>query len=239
VTNIGGELWVHGKNNKEHYLGCLRRQGADLPIETYQNAYQTGITLEASLTPDQLAALEDVRLGGDLFFKLNILGLGNTDRDKRPQSLQTTLDYRSNQSAWIELLEQIGYKRTMLLEIPIAGDEVSPLFAEAREHLQIAQTHLLSGHYRDAVGACRDVMEALSSALSDEADQTPEEIKTWFEGTRSMGKEKRIRLIRRALKVLTHPARHVDEVTTTIEWKPVDARATIVMTAALLQLVAN
>ncbi len=239
VTNIGGELWVHGKDNKEHYLGYLRRQGVDLPLETYPHINTTSISLEAELSPQRISAIEEVRLGEDLSFRLDIFGIANGDREKDSQPVRATLQYRANQSTWIEILEQMGYKRTMLLEVPIAEDEVSPLFAEARNHLQMAQTHLLRGHYRDAVGACRDVMEALSIALNDERDQLPETIKSWFEDSRSMGKEERIRLMRRAFKVLTNAARHADEIATSIEWGPVDARVSIIIAAALLQMAAE
>jgi len=62
----------------------------------------------------------------------------------------------------------------MLLEIPILDEKVSPRFPEAAEHLRTAQTHLLRGNFRDSVGACRDVMESLSKALSDDQYQLDE-----------------------------------------------------------------
>ena len=129
-----------------------------------------------------------------------------------------TIDHRVNQSAWIEILEQLDYQRTMLIEVPILNDGITdPRFSEARKHLQTAQTHLLGGHYRDAIGACRDVMEALTTVLNDEKDQLPEGISAWFDSTRLMGKKERVHLVRRAFKILTHPARHADQVATAID----------------------
>lgn len=118
-------------------------------------------------------------------------------------------------------------------------DKVSQLFPEAAEHLKTAQTHLLKGHFRDAVGSCRDVMESLSTALSDDKYQPPETIKAWFKDMQTMGKEERLRLVRRALRVLTNPAKHADKVSASIEWGPEDARAVIVMAAILLQMAAE
>lgn len=234
VTNIGGELYVRGKGNQEHFLGYLRRQGTELPLTTFQHTQTGNILLETELDARRVEAIERVRLGGDLFFRMNLYGVANGGCEKSSRSVNATLQYRANQSAWIETLEQMGYRQTMLLEIPVPGDEVSPQLPEAAKHLQTAQTHMLRGHFRDAVGACRDVMESLSTALNDERDQLPEAIKSWFEGTRSLGKEERLRIVRRAFKILTHPARHADEVSTSIEWGPTDARAAIVMAATLL-----
>jgi hypothetical protein len=98
---------------------------------------------------------------------------------------------------------------------------------------------MLRGHFKDAVGTCRDVLELVSSALNDEKEQAPESIKSLFEGTREMDKEQRLRVVRRSLKILTHPARHADQVSTSVEWGPLDASSVIMMTAALLQLAAE
>lgn len=239
VTNIRGEVQVHGKDPRDRYLGNLRRLGTDSSLMTYQHTGNNNFQLEIEMDARRVEAIEEIRLGEDLFFTLTVYGLAYGEREKRSQSVSTTLQYRANQSAWIEILQQMGYRRTMLLEIPLLGDEVSPRFPEAAEHLKTAQTHLLRGHFRDAVGTCRDVIESLSVALSDESAQLPETVKSWFEGTRSMSKEERFRLVRRALKVLTHPARHADEVSASIEWRLTDARAAIVMVATLLQIAAE
>ncbi len=239
VTNIGGDLWVRGNSNQEHFLGYLRRQGAESPIRTYQHTYKGNVHLEIELDARRIEAIERIRLGGDLFFRMNLYGAAYGGREKSSQPVHATLQYRANQGTWIEILGQMGYRQTMLLEIPVPSDEVSLQLPEAAEHLQTAQTHMLQGHFRDAVGACRDVMESLSVALNDERDQPPETIKSWFEGTRAMGKEERLRIVRRSLKILTHAARHADEVSTSIEWGPTDARVAIIMAAALLQLAAG
>jgi hypothetical protein len=217
-------------------LGYLRRQGTEFPLTTYQHTSTRNITLEIELDARRIEAIERVRIGGDLFFRVNLCGVAHGGREKSSQPVHATLQYRANQSTWAEVLEQMDYRQTMLLEIPVPRDDTGPQLPEAAKHLQTAQTHMLRGHFRDAVGACRDVMESLSAALNDEGDQLPEVIKSWFEGTRSMGKEERLRIVRRAIKILTHPARHADEVSTSIEWGPTDARAAIIMAAALLHL---
>jgi hypothetical protein len=239
VTNIGGELKVSGKDRNERFLGYVQRQGVNTSLVTYDHTATGQLQFEIELDTRRTAAIEDIRHGGDLNFTLNLYGIARGVSDDRQHNVNASLRYRANQSTWVEVLDQMGYRKTMLLEIPILEEKVSPLFPEAAEHLKTAQTHLLKGHFRDAVGSCRDVMESLSTALSDDKHQPPETIKAWFKDMQNMGKEERLRLVRRALRVLTNPARHADEVSASIGWNPEDARAVIVMAATLLQMAAE
>ncbi|MBI3183715.1 MAG: hypothetical protein HYZ28_16375 [Myxococcales bacterium] len=147
----------------------------------------------------------------------------------------TTLSYDVNQGTWVELLRTMGYADRMLLEVPAPGSIQNPQLKDAVDQLRQAHQHLLEGRWRDAVGSCRDVVEALGRGIGDgdEVDrvQVPAPL---FENTRQMDKAGRLRVLRRALKVLTHPARHRDEVAVNIEWTPSDARAVVSMMAALL-----
>jgi len=239
VTNIGGTMEVCGKDSSARFLGYLRRESPESPLVTYDHTNNGNFQFEIELDAKRIEAIEHIRLGGDLNFTLNIYGIAHNASDGRSHTVRASLQYRANQSTWIEVLDKMGYRRIMLLEIPILDEKVSPRFPEAAEHLRTAQVHLLRGHFRDSVGACRDVMESLSKALSDDKYQPDEAVKSCFKSTRSMGKEERLRLIRRAVTVLTHPARHADEVSSSIEWSPMDARAVMVMTATLLQLAAG
>lgn len=239
VTNIGGALEVRGKDTAGRFLGNVRRESPESPLMTYEHTNKGNLQFEIEMDVRRIEAIEHIRLGGDLNFTLKIYGVARSASDGRSRTVTAFLQYRANQSTWIEVLDQMEYRRTMLLEIPILDEKVSPRFPEAAEHLHMAQTHLLRGHFRDSVGACRDVMESLSKALSDDKYQPEDVVKSWFKATRSMCKEERLRLIRRAVTVLTHPARHADEVSASIEWGPIDARAVIVMTATLLQLAAG
>jgi hypothetical protein len=239
ITNIHGELWVRGKEGPEYFLGNIGRQGANLPLTTYQHTNKEYLPLEIELDSRRIDSLERIRCGGDLFFRLNLYGVGTAGRQNRPQPANTILQYRANQSTWIEILEQMNYRKVILLEIPMPEKEDLAQFQQAADSLRTAQTHMLRGHFKDAVGTCRDVLELVSSALNDEKEQAPESIKSLFEGTREMDKEQRLRVVRRSLKILTHPARHADQVSTSVEWGPLDASSVIMMTAALLQLAAE
>ena len=235
TTNITGEMWVHGANSREHYLGCLRRQGMESPIVTYPRTSKDQLRLELELEGGRIEAVERIRLGGDLFIGLDVHGMAYS-AGERPRPVEATLHYKANQATWLEVLEQMGYRKTMLLEIPIPGDEAGPELSEAAKYLREAQEQLLHGKWRQAVAACRDVLESLSIALGDNKWKPPADLKRMLEVTKGMGKEERIRLMRWAMMPLTHAAKHADEVTARIEWNMVDARAVIIMTASVLQM---
>jgi len=138
--------------------------------------------------------------------------------------------FEVNQTSWIKVLGQLGYAKLMLLEVPLL-DGLGPAFDEASGHLRKAKAAMLRGEYREAVGCCRDVIEALTRALRDKDEQLAKLVTN----TRELDKAERLRLLRQALKVLTHPARHADEVAAAIEWTRTDAVAVITMTAAVMQ----
>jgi hypothetical protein len=236
LTNLNGELFVVGKNGAKHFLGCLRRQGVNSPITTSKYGSNQTINFETELDAARIEAIEKIRLGGDLHFYFSFHGVGSSVQWGTQQLNQVELCYPANQSTWIKILEQIGYRKTLLLEVPLLPEEISPTFANAIKHLQNAQTQLLQGQYRNTVSECRDVLEAISVALDDEKEQTPVELKAWFSDTRSMSKEHRIRLMRRAFKVLTHASKHADNNAASIEWGPTDARMALSMAASLLQM---
>jgi hypothetical protein len=87
---------------------------------------------------------------------------------------------------------------------------------------------MLRGEYREAVGQCRDVLESISRGLRDKDQQPTKPQQEWT-------KAERLQRVRSAMRLFTHPARHVDEVTATFEWSRIDAASTITMCAALLQ----
>jgi hypothetical protein len=146
------------------------------------------------------------------------------------------LCYPANQSTWSKILEQIGYRKTLLLEIPLLPEEINPAFGNAIQHLQNAQTQMLQGHWRNTVSECRDVLESISVALADKNEQTPEVLKSWFSDTQNMNKDQRIRLMRRAFTVLTNASKHADNNAASIEWSPTDAKMALSMAASLLQM---
>ena len=227
-----GDLQIEGR-----YTGSLKlfQELGQFSIGQYQGSFPVVLVTDLSLR--QLQAIEDLRQGKGLTIGVNIamtcwgkLHGGNG----LLRASSGHLSYQVNQGAWIEVLNELGYRKIMLLEIPDLADSLAPELTETVAHLSKAQQALHRGEYREAVGCCRDVLESLSTALGDRDVQDPE-FQVFFNDIRSKDKAARLRLVRRAMKTLSHPARHADEVATQIEWNRIDATAVITMVAALLQ----
>lgn len=236
LTDFHGELSVGPNTNQLQPLGRMDREGPKEPIMTFNFADQRSFYLEMELDARRIEAIERIRTGKELWFRLDVFGVAHGPETPPDRSLKAQFQQRVNQGTWIEMLEMMGYKRTLLLEVPVLDEKENPLLSEATQHLTQAQMHLNRGHYRDCVGSCRDVLEALQTALGDNEERLPELGKEVIESTKSWSKNQRIRAVRWALHVLAHPSRHADPVAIQMDWGPEDARAILTMTAALLQM---
>lgn len=67
---------------------------------------------------------------------------------------------------WLGALEQAGYGRSVLFEVPIPSQPEAA--GAAVELLEAARQHFARGHYPDAVAKCRMVIEGLTSALGQD-----------------------------------------------------------------------
>lgn len=198
-----------------------------LPILPSNYSFERQLNLELDLDRGQIEAIETIRNGGDLTFNV---ALYTTLSDPAGQLRQVTpaVGYPVNQGVWLGVLEQMGYQKTMLIEVPIPDAQQFLELAAAAVSLAQAQQAMARGDYREAVGVCRDVMDKINSALKD--DDNLED----FTNLKLKTKADRVRLLRRAVRVFTHPAHHGDDVAARFEWNRIDAASTISIVAALL-----
>ena len=232
LHELTGDLQIEGR-----YVGSLRlfQDLGQFSIGQYQGSFPVALVADLSLR--QLQVIEDLRQGKGLTIGISIFMTcwgklhGGTGLLRASSG---HLSHQVNQGAWIEVLNELGYRKIMLLEIPELAESLAPELTEAVAYIGIAQQALHRGEYREAVGCCRDVLESLSTAMGD-GDVQDTEFQALFKDVRSKDKAARLRLVRRAMKILSHPARHADEVATQIEWSRTDAMAVITMIAALLQ----
>lgn len=189
---------------------------------------QTAVSLQCDLERARVEAIEELRDGGNLDLAI-LLDVMVGDEQQEP-----AVNHEVNQGVWVNVLAQMKYQKTLLLEIPIPDEHEQPELASAVGLLALAQKHLIDGRNRDAVGACRDVLDDIERALHDSGSTDPVLHQKLFEGSRSMDKAARLRVLRQALTLVTHPARHRDDVSVSINWERLDARCLIQMTAAFL-----
>lgn len=225
LTDLTAELRTGGK-----LVGTFNAPLQSMPVTTYpERSNRAHIYLTCDLDRVRLEAIEDVRAGGNIDFTVNLAGRYSTGH-----AFGVGDSLAINQGVWVSVLEQLGYRKTMLIEVPVPDPAEQPELSEAINLLGQAQGHMQRGHDREAVGALRDVLEQLTMALGDDDNLDPDLTRVLFSNGRSMTKADRLRVLRRALKLVTHPARHRDQVSVLIDWSRVDSQQMLTMVAAFL-----
>lgn len=219
-------------------LGFLTAGGQSISGELYEQHRSGGFTAMMYLEADarRLKAFDDLRNGGGLQLLMRLRPEIVCDGRAEGQIVELRRDL--NQSDCIELLRSSGYSNRELIEVPSPDAMDDEHLHKAIEDLHTAANHLRTGHWRTAVGACRDSVEALATALDDgdqvkKANPPNDDL---FRDLRTMSKEERIRVLRRAFMVLTAAAHHRDENGLSIEWTPTDARAAVAIASAIVSL---
>jgi hypothetical protein len=226
MTELMAEARIGGK-----LTGRFTPVPGCLPVWSYPagQSNRHSIPLTCDLDRARVEAIEDARAGANLLLDLS-LGVVFGNGWKYDVSDQ----YIVNQSMWIDVLDAMGYQRTLLVEVPMPDPNAQPEFAEAVDLLAQSRRHLQRGQDREAVGSLRDVLEQIRLAVGDDDTLDPDLTRVLFANSRSMTKGERLRVLRRALMLVTHPARHRDQVSVAIDWSRMDATQMIAMTAAFV-----
>ncbi len=171
-----------------------------------------------------LEAIERRREGQDADFALEVMGtasilsLGEGDAQGtpfgplrqlkpllvEPRRVTASVHHRVPRSDWVELLNGVGYGRTLLFEIPWPASGMAG-FSEAISHFQAAQAAFVSGYYTEAVGKLREGLDRAAEAVDvGRLDWK----KIAGRSREDMSLEERFLLAWNATRHLTHPAHH-------------------------------
>lgn len=123
-------------------------------VNTYTREHREYLTMYVDLAPDQIEALEEYRGGAGLSFLLNIMALTKRQEDVDMKAEQIV--FTVNQSAWIDVLKQVGYGDFLLFEIPALPKATTE--TDYLDCLKEARQHLWFGQYDDAVEDCRKAL---------------------------------------------------------------------------------
>jgi hypothetical protein len=150
------------------------------PFKLQKFSHTSGALFDLVLTRQAMEALEAARNGQDLEITLNLLTEVHVDDDVH--SVQDKIVGKFNVSQWLPVLDQCGYGRSLLFEVPIppvaAGSSASIAV------LEDARNFIHSGHYPEAVARCRMALECLvndlglASAMSDAVAAKPAKNRT-------------------------------------------------------------
>lgn len=227
VQDIRGAL-LAGRPPDRRILSALRWLEPSVRAVSAGGRRDEGlIDLVAELDRSRMEAVEDLRAGGDLDLAARVQLLVQTEKELFWTRSPEEVVHRVPQSEWVRILEQAGYDRRLLLEIPAPNPEEFPELARAAGLLREAQEALFRGDYRKAVVGSRAALEALTEVLKDR-DQPG-----WKAFGRELDQEGRFRLARAALFHLCSLAAHEGEKPT--DWLREDAAAILAMVGAVLR----
>lgn len=158
----------------QHFALHVGRGYTRAPVYVVTCAYhrQNQIALFVDLAPDQIEALEEIRGGqGGLEFTLTINAV--TERLGNRTEADDALIFAVNQSDWLKVLEQIGYGRFFLFEIPFPA-----VMAEDTDYatqIRKAHEHVRLGQYDEAVSDCRAALACYAKAKNINSTMTQSE----------------------------------------------------------------
>jgi len=177
------------------------------------------------LSGRQIEVIDSLRCSGDIKFVVWLSGTALYE--DKSQTFSDKGDFVISKQQWLEALDMMGYRDTLLFELPMpksGGDEASKL----KELLERAQNHILNGHYHESVGLCRKAIEWVEKERSDKSE-AGKSVEKFKESRRDMTINDRMLFLREGLKNITHLGAHEDE-----EFSRLQAQAVLGMTIALL-----
>lgn len=216
--------------SSQQVLGIALPEAAVM-IATAPNTSSTAFLFDLPLTPSQMAALEEIRNGGDLQFRLHVYG--EAYGPQGPWVAADDIQYRVEQSEWIRHLNQASLADTLLFEVALPRNQSNPEMATALAHLKQARDFFLAGHYDAAIGKCRSAIDAYTKANGD-GPQIQAAIEAFKSKKSAMPQAQRMLLLREAVRHMTHQAHHDPADGDAYEFSRTDANLILGMTAALL-----
>ena len=192
-------------------------------ISCHEYAGKENVFFEALLTKDQVLAIEEYRKSEDLSIRIDLRALIICD-DGISSSFEVS-GHSVPKQEWLNALKSARFQDSVLLEIPIP--EVS---GNIRQAVTKSQEFIDQGHYNEAVGQCRKIIEALE-AIRGDADAAKQASKKLLgKGDReSMTVIERMLAMREQVKNISHLGMHGDEPFTRSQ-----ARAVLSATLSLL-----
>lgn len=218
----GAECTIKPSGGQEMKLAYAR---FDVPVkitgapDTVRSA--TMIALRLPLSPPQLAAIEDLRAGGDLTFELTPAG---------QHLIQDTWRRVVPKSEWLHQLRASGAADTLLVEVPIAWSPTSEKAKAAGERLRNAQMHFHQGDYPSCVAACRTVIAELHGPAQNSKPKTTD---GQTKSRRDMTKSEREADLVEAIRNYTHLAHHAETEGGYANYSRSEARFLLTLTAAI------
>lgn len=214
---VGSLLWLGGRVEVLHlprhtmsYLASFHPQTQ--PMTLPQLGVDQTLQLTFEVSDRQLQFIEDRRATGGI--QLNIWLSGYAIQDGQYIGVsESQFSQDISQSEWIDLLQQVGYRRLLLLELEAPDPQAHPDLTDAINYFSQAQQRFLEGEWRLTVESLRQSLASLVGAKAEDEDEetdVQDAIKVaWKESrTTSVGYEPRLELTRRVTKFMCDLGAH-------------------------------
>lgn len=184
--------------------------------------------LLADMEVQQFDAIERIR-DGEFSLDLSIEVEADLGSERTTVNIR---DHPVSREAWIGILDQIHFQKTILLELPTPDPQASPSIAGAISFYLDAQNKFREGENRLTMEALRQSLVALNGSVLDD-EETTEEVGTQLKSAKRTqpGYSERFELVGRALKFLSDLGAHPESGETGRQ----EARTGLIMVGGLLQ----
>ena len=156
---VGNPLWLGGRIEVQQepgrvtpYLGTFEPQIGPATLPPLGTEHTLQRALEVS--DRQLQLIEEGRHAGDLQLDIYLSGYAVQD-GQYAEVGESQISHQISQSDWLTLLERVGYRQLLLLELEAPNPLAQPVLAEAIAYFTQAQRHYLEGEWRLTVESLR------------------------------------------------------------------------------------
>ncbi|WP_405954322.1 hypothetical protein [Streptomyces phaeochromogenes] len=230
-------MWFEGKvsavglGTSSGYLGRLAVESS--PVTLHGLASTATFVLVLDLDHKQLQIIEEHRKGG-IKFRLEVTGTAMTDGNLERIGVGS-IENEISHSNWAAILEQMQYRRLLLIELDVPDANLSAEFAEALDYFRDAEKHYTNEEWRLTVEALRQTLAALVGKKADDEDEAADveaAARTLRKESRTtdVGYPPRVEQVRLALKFMCDLGAH-PEITRT---NRADAYSALLMVGGLL-----
>ncbi|MGW7127327.1 hypothetical protein ACWGIA_03090 [Streptomyces bobili] len=227
-----GRLYAEGLGSTSGYVRSLVVE--DSPVTLHSLAATTTFVLVVDVDHRQLQVIEEHRTGG-MKFRLQLTGTTMNDGNLERIGVGS-IECELTQSDWAAILEQMQYRRLLLIELDAPDANRSDEFKVALDFYRDAEKQYLKQEWRLTVEALRQSLAALVGKTADEEDEAADVDAAFKTLRREASKSKvgyppRAEQVRRALKFMCDLGAHPE----TAETTKAHAYSTLLMTGGLLQ----
>jgi len=236
-------LFVKGQHGSEQFIGTLLPYDLRM-LRTYGHSQRECVDLSLILQPTQVAAIEDIRDGGDLTFILKIRGQAYLNSDE--QRAYDDITVHTPRSAWIMQLKNSGFMDVLLIEIPFPASELPEHLEAVQHYLEEAQRQYMNAAYTACVASCRTAIEDMGCQTYNTAKWHEEALKP-LKGPSSNGggkisdmdKNEREKALLGIIRHYAHLAHHGEGEGGVRNYTQIEARMILQMTSAAISAALN